>query len=96
MVINSGFLCLLSGANHCKPCGGTWRRLVTLRAKLRLDFTLHRCLAVVVTKNKHIYPLLFGEFPCSRAVKTVVCDVGVTLSKEVTWPTPDHHGKWRL
>uniref|UniRef100_A0A3Q3W1S2 C2H2-type domain-containing protein n=1 Tax=Mola mola TaxID=94237 RepID=A0A3Q3W1S2_MOLML len=31
MVINSGLLCLLSGTNHYKSFGGTWRRLVSLR-----------------------------------------------------------------
>lgn len=40
MVINSGLLCLLSGTNHYKSFGGTWRRLVSLRDEIIRDSNL--------------------------------------------------------
>lgn len=72
MVINSGFLCLLSGMNHCKSFGGTWRRFVTLRDEIVRDGNLRKCLTIVVLyfihrikrNNCGISLLGYGEAKC--------------------------------
>lgn len=68
LVINSGLLCLLSGMNHYKSFGGTWRRLLTLRDEIIRDSYLSKYLPKVILLYNYTIKRNFEEITCSVTV----------------------------